>query len=258
MNLKKKIAIIATSFLLGISTIGCSSKKEEVINLNISAAASMKEAMEELQKVYKNENNNVELIINFGSSGSLQQQIEQGAPCDVFISAGKKQMDNLKKGGHLLDDKYKDLVKNELVLIAPKESQISSMDDLSKDIVKHVGMGEPESVPAGKYADEVLNNLNIKETLKDKLVFAKDVKEVLAWTKSGNADAGFVYYSDAINSDGIKIVEVTSEDTHSPITYPVAVIKNTRNDEEAKKFEEFLLSEKGQTIFEKYGYKTAK
>lgn len=258
MNFKKKVAIMATSILLGISTIGCSNKKEEAIDLNISAAASMKEAMEELQEVYKNENNNVELIINFGSSGSLQQQIEQGAPCDVFISAGKKQMNNLKDGGHLLEDGYKDLVKNELVLIAPKDSQISSINDLTKDIVKHVGMGEPGSVPAGKYADEVLNNLNLKEDLSDKLVFAKDVKEVLAWTKSGNADVGFVYYSDAINSENIKIVEVTPEDTHSPITYPVAVIKNTKNADEAKKFEEFLLSEKAQTVFEKYGYKTAK
>lgn len=258
MKLIKKIGVIAMSMILSLSIIGCSNKEKEQIELNISAAASLKEVMVELQEEYKDEKSNVDLVVNFGGSGSLQQQIEQGAPCDLFISAGKKQMDSLQEGGHLLDDTYKDLVNNDLVLIAPKESELNSINDLSKELVTHIGMGEPKSVPAGKYASEVLTNLNLIDNLNDKLVFAKDVKEVLAWTKSGNADAGFVYYSDAINTDGIKIVETINKDMHSPITYPVAVTKSSKKVEEAKNFEEFLLGEKAQSIFKKYGYKSVK
>jgi len=116
-------------------------------------------------------------------------------------------------------------------------------------------MGEPGSVPAGKYAEEVLNKLNLKEQINEKLVFGKDVKEVLAWTESSNADVGFVYYSDTVKKDGIKIVETTSEDSHSPIVYPMGIIKNSKNIDVTKKFQEFLLGEEAGKIFEKCGYK---
>ena len=101
----------------------------------------------------------------------------------------------------------------------------------------------------------IYKEMGLKDKLKDKLVFAKDVKEVLAWVQSGNADVGFVYFSDTVNNDKIKVVEKTDEKTHSPITYPVSVIKASKNVDAAKKFEEFLLSESGQKIFEEFGYK---
>lgn len=242
---------------LSLSVVGCSKPQVET-EVNVSAASSLKEAMAKLKEEYKKVNENIELVINYGGSGSLQQQIEQGAPCDVFISAGKKQMDALNNGGLLLENTYENLVKNDLVLVAPKDSDLTSVEDLKTDKVKHVAIGEPESVPAGKYADEVLTNLNIKESITNKLVFAKDVKEVLAWTQSGNVEAGFVYYSDTLNAKDIKIVETTKEDTHSPIIYPVAVIKDSKNIDEAKEFEEFLLSEKGQEILKEFGYKSSK
>ncbi|MWJ95199.1 molybdate ABC transporter substrate-binding protein, partial [Escherichia coli] len=138
--------------------------------------------------------------VNYGASGSLQQQIEQGAPCDLFISAGQKQMKALDEEKLLVSDTMKDLVKNDLVLISSADSSVSGMKDLTTDKVKKIAVGEVESVPAGKYADEVLTNLNLKDKLKDKLVFAKDVKEVLAWVQSGNADVGFVYFSDTVNN----------------------------------------------------------
>lgn len=261
----KKITFIMSLILsMALIVVGCSSNKSEGVSekfksveLNISAAASLKEAMAELEEEYKRLNENVTLVVNFGGSGSLQQQIEQGAPCDLFISAGKKQMDALQEKGLILDETNKNLVLNDLVLVAPKDSEITSIEDLKSDKVKHIAVGEASSVPAGKYADEVLTNLNIKDSVNDKLVFAKDVKEVLAWTASGNTEAGFVYYSDALTNDSIKIIETTKEDSHSPIVYPVAVIKDSKKIEEAKKFEEFLLSDKGQDILSKYGYKSA-
>lgn len=232
------------------------SEEKQPIELNISAAASLKEVMADLETAYKKVADNVTLVVNYGGSGSLQQQIEQGAPCDLFISAGQKQMNTLKEKGLLVDETTKDLVENDLVLITAKGVEIKSFDDLKNSDIKHIAVGDPGSVPAGKYADEVLVNTGIKDSISDKLVFAKDVKEVLAWVASGNADAGFVYLSDALNNSNVNVVKNVPEvNEHSPIIYPVSVIKDSKNIEEAKKFEDFLFTEEAQKIFEKYGYK---
>ena len=255
----KRLKFLSTLCCLSLLLTGCSSstkKEDKTIELNISAAASLKEAMADLEAAYTSKNPEVSFIINYGSSGSLQQQIEQGAPCDLFISAGEKQMTALEEEGLLLDGTNKDLVKNSLVLVTSNDSEISSIDSLNSDAVSKIALGEPSSVPAGKYADETLTSLAIKDSLNNKLVFAKDVKEVLAWTASGNADAGFVYLSDALSSDGVKIVETISEEYHSPITYPVAIIKDSDDIDAAKAFEDFLFTDEAQEIFEKYGYKS--
>lgn len=255
----KRLKFLSTLCCLSLLLTGCSSstkKEDKTIELNISAAASLKEAMADLEAAYTSKNPEVSFVINYGSSGSLQQQIEQGAPCDLFISAGEKQMTALEEEGLLLDGTNKDLVKNSLVLVTSNDSEISSIDSLNSDAVSKIALGEPSSVPAGKYADETLTSLAIKDSLNNKLVFAKDVKEVLAWTASGNADAGFVYLSDALSSDGVKIVETISEEYHSPITYPVAIIKDSDDIDAAKAFENFLFTDEAQEIFEKYGYKS--
>lgn len=255
----KRLKFLSTLCCLSLLLTECSSstkKEDKTIELNISAAASLKEAMADLEAAYTSKNPEVSFVINYGSSGSLQQQIEQGAPCDLFISAGEKQMTALEEEGLLLDGTNKDLVKNSLVLVTSNDSEISSIDSLNSDAVSKIALGEPSSVPAGKYADETLTSLAIKDSLNNKLVFAKDVKEVLAWTASGNADAGFVYLSDALSSDGVKIVETISEEYHSPITYPVAIIKDSDDIDAAKAFEDFLFTDEAQEIFEKYGYKS--
>ena len=255
----KRLKFLSTLCCLSLLLTGCSSstdKEDKSIELNISAAASLKEAMADLEAAYTSKNPEVSFVINYGSSGSLQQQIEQGAPCDLFISAGEKQMTALEEEGLLLDGTNKDLVKNSLVLVTSNDSEISSIDSLNSDAVSKIALGEPSSVPAGKYADETLTSLAIKDSLNNKLVFAKDVKEVLAWTASGNADAGFVYLSDALSSNGVKIVETISEEYHSPITYPVAIIKDSDDIDAAKAFEDFLFTDEAQEIFEKYGYKS--
>ena len=264
MKFKNIATILTLSLITSLGIAGCNSsdikhkdsESQEAVELNISAAASLKEAMAKIEEEYKKVNENVTLVVNYGASGSLQQQIEQGAPCDVFISAGQKQMKALDEAGLLLDGTYKDLLENDLVLIAPKDSDVSNLDDLITNKVKHIAVGEPSSVPAGKYADEVLTNLDLKDKITDKLVFAKDVKEVLAWTQSGNAEVGFVYYSDTINSDSIKIVETTPSTSHSAIIYPIAVIKESKKPEAAKEFEDFLLSTDGQAILKDFGYKS--
>ena len=154
----------------------------------------------------------------------------------------------------LLENTKKDLVKNDLVLVGPKDSTLTGLSDLTSDKVKKIAVGEPKSVPAGQYADEVFQNLGIKDAVSSKLVFAKDVKEVLAWSASGNAEVGFVYKSDALSSSDVKIIETIADDKHSPITYPIGVIKSSKNPDVAKAFEDFLFSDTCKTIFEKYGY----
>lgn len=267
----KKLKVISALLCCSLLLVGCGkgsngnnsvkndSKEKAPVELNISAAASLKEVMADLETEYKKYKENVTLVVNYGSSGSLQQQIEQGAPCDLFISAGQKQMNALKDKGLLLDGTTKDLVENSLVLVAAKGVEVTSFDDLKSDKITHIAVGEPESVPAGKYADEVLTNTDIKDSISNKLVFAKDVKEVLTWVALGNADVGFVYLSDALSSDSVTIVENINEvNEHSPITYPVSVIKASTKADDAKEFEDFLFTDEVQKIFEKYGYKSVK
>lgn len=263
--MKKKIGLFSlVTVLLTASLIGCGAQKpastsqkettEAPVELNISAAASLKESMTDIQAEYKKTNPNVTLTVNYGASGSLQQQIEQGAPCDVFISAGQSQMKALDGKSLLLENTKKDLVKNDLVLVGPKDTSITSISDLTSDKVKKIAVGEPKSVPAGQYADEVFTKLGIKDSISSKLVFAKDVKEVLAWSTSGNVDVGFVYKSDALSNTSAKIIETISDDKHSPITYPIGVIKASKNPDAAKSFEDFLFTDTCKKIFEKYGY----
>lgn len=252
-NIIRKIILIVTFILL---ITGCSNDiKEKKIILNLSVASSLKDAMIDIKQNYEAINKNVELVINYGSSGSLKHQIQNGAPCDIFISAGKIQIDELEKEGVLISETIKPLVKNKLVLIGPKNSELKNINELNSDKVNYIGVGDPNSVPAGKYADEVLINLDIKNKLEEKLVFAKDVKEVLAWVESENADAGFVYFSDTINNNKITIIEKIDESKHSEIVYPVSIIKNSKNIDQAKKFEEYILSNEGKMIFTQYGYR---
>ena len=266
----KKKFVFSTLIILMLSVliVGCVAPKdsssaqkdptstttESPVELNISAAASLKEAMADIQTEFKKVNPNVTLTVNFGASGSLQQQIEQGAPCDIFISAGQSQMKALNEKSLLLENTKKDLVKNDLVLVGSKDTTVTSLADLTSDKIKKIAVGEPASVPAGKYADEVFTKLGIKDAVASKLVFAKDVKEVLAWTTSGNTEVGFVYKSDALSSNSAKIIEIVAEDKHSPITYPIGIIKTSKNPDVSKAFEDFLFTDTCKTIFEKYGY----
>ena len=222
MKVLKKLGVMGLVLGLTMGAVGCSNgsednkddsaKKDEIVTLNVSAAASLQEAMVELEEKFKEVEPNVKLELNLGSSGSLQQQIEK---------------------------------------------EIKDLDTLATDKVEKLAIGDPESVPAGKYAKEVLDNTKLYDKVENKLVLAKDVKEVLSWVQKGSADAGFVYLSDTVGAKGIKVALTTDEDTHSTISYPIAVLKASEKQDKAKAFEDFLLSDDGQTILEKYGFKKA-
>lgn len=268
MKVLKKLGVMGLVLGLTMGAVGCSNgsedkkddsaKKDEIVILNVSAAASLQEAMVELEEKFKEVEPNVKLELNLGSSGSLQQQIEQGAACDVFISAGQKQMTALADKDLLLDGTNKTLLTNDLVLVTGEDKEIKDLDTLATDKVEKLAIGDPESVPAGKYAKEVLDNTKLYDKVENKLVLAKDVKEVLSWVQKGNADVGFVYLSDATGVDDVDVVLTTDDDSHSEIAYPVAVLKDSKQAKVAQQFEDFLLSNKAQNILEKHGFNKVK
>lgn len=226
------------------------------VELTVSAAISLKDALDEVKQIYTTENPGTSIAINYGASGTLQLQIEQGAPVDVFLSAAPKQMDALEMKGLLLEGTRKDLLRNEVVLIVPKDSTlgISSFEDLSRANVKQVALGEASTVPAGQYAKEVLTNLGIYDAVKSKAVLGKDVRQVLTYVETGNVDAGVVYQTDALSAAKVKIVAQAPENSHAPVIYPVAVIKSSKHPTTAKQFVEFLSGPKAASVFQKYGF----
>lgn len=268
----RQILLVSLAIMMVFTFFGCGNSQAPApeatatpaptvapVALTISAAASLKDAMGEIKQLYSSDKPNVTLTINFGASGSLQQQIEQGAPADIFMSAATKQMDALKQKGLLIDDTVKNLLVNEVVLVTPKDSVlVKSFNDLTNDKVKKIAVGEPKSVPAGQYGEEVLTNLKIMDKVKAKEIYAKDVKEVLAWVETGNVDAGIVYSTDAKVSTKVQIAANAPENSHKAIIYPAAVIKSSKNADAAKDFLNYLSGDKAKAVFEKYGFIVSK
>ena len=228
---------------------------EETVELTISAAASVQDAMTAVQDAYQVEAPSVAITYNFGSSGSLAQQVAQGAPTDVLLSASKKWMDDLEGQGQILPDSRQDLLLNSLVMIVPQDkADITSFEDFRSNKVSKLSIGEPESVPAGRYAKEALTSMNLFDALQPKMVFAKDVRQVLSYVATGNVDAGLVYATDAKISDRVKVVATAPAASHSPIVYPIAVVANSENAEAAQAFVDFLSSDTAIGIFEEYSF----
>lgn len=226
----------------------------EKVELTVSAAASLQDALNEMTSAFEKENPNVAINYNFGSSGSLQQQIAQGAPVDLFFSAAEDKFDQLVEEG-LIEDNGMNLLGNEIVLVVPKDADIrmNSFTDISK--ANKISIGTPESVPAGKYAKETLENLDVWKSIEGKTVFAKDVRQVLTYVETGNVDAGIVYKTDALVSSKVEIAATAKENTHAAIIYPAGIIKSSSHKKEAKLFYEYLQNEESRKTFEKYGFK---
>ncbi|MBD1824440.1 molybdate ABC transporter substrate-binding protein [Cyanobacteria bacterium FACHB-DQ100] len=246
------VALISFSIVLGLQFAQPTTANTTLL---VSAAASLKEVLEEIEPLYQKTRADVDLTYNFGASGALLQQIEQGAPADIFISAARRQMDTLDQRGALVPGTRGNLANNRLAIVVPKASRIvTSFSSLKEPEIKRVAIGEPRSVPAGQYAEQVLQKLNLSNDLNSKLVYANNVRQVLAAVESGNADAGFVYVTDAQISDKVKIAAIAAESFHSQIVYPIAVLKSSKNVDVAKSFLQYLSSNEARGVFRKYGF----
>lgn len=264
----KKFLVLCVSALM-LLMAGCSgeqasapasgkapAKDAQPVELHVAAAASLTDVMKELADTYEKDHPGVKLVFNFGSSGALQQAIENGGETDLFYSAAQKQMNALQDSGNLVEDTRKDLLENEVVLVVPKEGgkDIKSFEDLTRSDIQHVALGEPKGVPVGQYTEEILKKLGILDQVKAKAVYGSDVRQVLSWTETGDADCGVVYATDAAVSDKVKVAAKAPAGSHKPVIYPAAVIKGTKHPDEAKDFLAFTSSDAAKKIFEKYGF----
>jgi molybdate transport system substrate-binding protein len=244
------------TFLLFVG-ISCASYAQAKVNLTISAAASLKDALAEIEATYKQSGADIDFSNNFASSGTLAMQIDQGAPVDVFISAATKQLDDLESKGLIAVDTRRNLLRNSLVLIAPLDSKLRDFPGLTDGAVRLIAVGDPASVPAGQYGRQTLLALHLLDKISAKLVFAKDVRQVLTYVETGNADAGLVYLSDAESSSKVRVVATAPESSHDPIVYPAAVVKGSHNQPASLKFIEYLGSPVAAAIFVKHGFTIA-
>lgn len=228
---------------------------QQPVSLTLSAAISLKDALDELGPAYEQSHSGVKITFNYSGSGTLQHQIEQGAPVDVFFSAAEKQMDALELKGLMVAGTRRDLLSNELVLIVPARSSIvRNFQDLARPEVKIVALGEPQTVPAGMYARQTLDRLGLLAAAEKKAVYAKDVRQVLTYVETGNADAGIVYQTDARISAKVRIVAIAPAASHDPILYPAAVVKSAKDIAPARAFLEFLAGPEARAVFERHGF----
>lgn len=223
--------------------------------LTVSVAASLQAVMQSVKLTYQQTAPTVEIVYNFGASGALAQQIVQGAPVDVFLSAAVNWMDELDEKGLLLNASRKTLLKNELVLVVPvADKETASFEALKTDQIGKIAIGEPDSVPVGQYAKESLIAMGLFDAVQQKLVLGKDVRQVLSYVETSSVAAGFVYSTDALVSDRVRVVATVPPENHSPIVYPVGVIKASKQAVAAQAFADFLSGDAAIEIFRAAGF----
>lgn len=261
-NTKKRSLILALMLLIVCTFAACDDSQkgeaaaEKSREVTVLAAASLTDALDEIIKEY-NKDCSDNILTSYAGSGDLVQQIKGGAPCDLFISASKSNMDDLETENFIDKDTRKDLLANTLTLIAAAETADKvSMDALTTDDVKQIAIGEPETVPAGKYATQAFEALKIADKVEGKIVKAKDVRAVLNYVESGDAECGFVYRTDALmlKEEKGKIIEDVDSKLHDPIVYPAAILSDAPEKEAAAAFYEYLETDYAKGVFEKYGF----
>ena len=237
------------------SSVAATEVAEET-EILVAAAASLKNAYEEeLIPMFEEQYPKVSIEGTYDSSGKLQSQIEAGADVDIFFSAALKQMEALQEEGYIAEDASVDLLENKIVLIVPagNESGYTSFEDIVN--ADMIAIGDPESVPAGQYGKEALENLNLWSSVEGKLSLGTNVTEVLNWVAEGSADAGIVYATDAASmTDKVSVVAEAPEGSVSRVIYPVAELKETKNRDAADAFMEFLQSDEALDVFKAAGF----
>ena len=247
------IAIIAVG-LYATGTFGNSDNTSGEVNL--AAAASLKNVYDDkLIPMFEEKYPGIKVTPTYASSGDLVKQIENGLDADVFMSAGNKQMNTLINESLVDNSSNIKFLENKLVLIVPADSKtnVTSFEDL-KNVNGTIAIGNPDSVPAGQYANESLHNLGIWDDVESRLSLATDVTAVLNQVADGSAEYGLVYATDAKSNDKVKVVCEAPEDSLKTIVYPVAPLKDAQNDTATIKFLEFLQSQEAKDVFVEYGF----
>jgi len=249
-GMRKSLSAVAVLFILAWTQ--SNAWAEEII---VSAAASLTDVLKEISAGYQSKSKNT-VRFNFGPSSGLARQIEEGAPADIFFSADLPQMEALQKKNLIEPGTQKNLLSNQLVIIVPADSKlaISSPKDLLKAEVKKIALAEPSSVPVGVYSSKYLTDEGLWEQVKPKIVPVQDVRATLASVESGNVEAGFGYKTDAAISNKVKIAYEVPIEKGPKITYPVAIVKESKKKDAARDFMNFMLSPASKALFKKFGF----
>lgn len=226
-------------------------------DLTVSAAISLKNAFEEIGAIFEQAHPGVKVRYNFGASGGLVQQIKGGAPVDVFAAAALKDMNDLEASGLLRPDTRRNFAANSVVLVQPASAPepLQAFADLGAPAIRRIAAGNPQTVPAGRYAQQVFTHFHLREAIKDKLVFAENVRQVLDYVARGEVDAGVVYLTDALTRPReVRVAAAAPPESHKPVLYPVSVLKPSPNDAAAREFVATLTHENSRKVLKKYGF----
>lgn len=247
------LSLLLASLLLPAAACGNADERRVLVY----AAASLRDVLTELGQEYETANN-VDVAFNWGGSVALANQLKRHAPGDVFISAGADPMDDLEEAGLLASDSRTTLAANSLVLVVSSESKISRQSVV--EIIfgaDRIGIADPALSPAGRYARESLESMGLWHEIQNRAVFGSNVRTALAYVESGAVDAGVVYRTDALNNKAVRIVHELPPQSHAPILYPMATLKDARNPRGASLFMEFLSEESAQPRLRRYGFDVA-
>lgn len=262
MNGRKLILpILAVILCLGIVTFLAASPgvEEKPTTIAVSAAASLTEAFTDIAKEFEAAHPGTNVELNLAGSGTLRTQIESGAPVDVFASASESDMDLLSEKGLIEESSRKDFAANTIVMVVPEKNSSEppkSLKDLTAGSIEKIAIGNPETAPIGKYTKHALEDAGIWEELEGKIILGETVKQVLTYVEAGEADAGFVFITDA-ESGQKNLYEIAfTVPVNESITYPIAVVSASASKEEAQEFTDFVTGTRGQEILAEYGFKT--
>ncbi|MFC0491046.1 Molybdate-binding periplasmic protein precursor [Listeria grayi] len=265
ITIKKQLTVFTLGAMLILGGCGAgqsnsatkTDKAAEKVTIHYSAAASLKDALSEIATDYEKTHKDETIDIDFAGSGQIRQKVVSGAPIDGVLLASKSDADQLKDKDKITN--AKEVLKNDLVVVANKQDNIKKEKTLAAQLkqAKKIAIGEPKTVPAGAYAEETFASLKLENELKPNLVLANDVRQVLAYTESGNVDLGLVYRTDALISDKVSVVYTVPEKLHAPITYWTGDVKETKHAKEVEAFNKYLGTKDAEKVFDKYGFQVA-
>ncbi len=249
MNYLKLRVTITAVFITLLSTTILHAEE-----LHISVAASMTEVFKDLISSYGEKHPDTQILPNFGPSGGLAKQINQGAPADLYVSANPKWMSFLVEQKNIEASTTKTFAYNSLVFVGQQNKGVTTLADLPQ--LERIGIGSPKSVPAGQYAQQALSQSNMYDTLLQdgKLVMAKDVRQALIYADRGETDGSFVYKTDALLAKQAVILFDVPQNLYNQVTYPLALTVAGAAKAEAQSFYDFVTSEDAKPIISKYGF----
>lgn len=252
--MRKGVLVLCAFMCAGVLWAGAAAD-EGGTTVRVGAAMSLSALVDECIARYEQQHPGTKIVAVYGSSGSIRRQVENGAPLDVFLSASMEHMDALQTRGLIYDESRVPVVTNSLVLIVPQDGAAAlSFADLVQDSVARVAIGEPSTVPAGKYAVQILEHAGVLEPVLQKVVYAKNVRQVLYYVESGEADAGIVYRTEALGSEKARVVARAGGTMHDPVVYPGAVLQGCSDHDSAQAFLQWLTGGDAQVLFDKYGF----